>query len=64
MQAAFEAALDYAGTEFVFKAPVIDYQLSQAKLARMAIVIQAGRQFSYEVARRMAAVKGRSRRRW
>jgi (2S)-methylsuccinyl-CoA dehydrogenase len=37
----------------VFGRPVADYQLSQVKLARMAALIQAGRQFSYDVARRM-----------
>ena len=38
--------------------PVFDYQLSQVKLARMAALIQAGRQFSYDVARKMAAGEG------
>jgi hypothetical protein len=37
---------------------VFDYQLSKVKLARMAALIQAGRQFSYDVARKMAAGEG------
>jgi (2S)-methylsuccinyl-CoA dehydrogenase len=58
MQAAFEAGLSYAQERRVFGQSVFDYQLSQAKLARMAALIQAGRQFSYDVARRMARGEG------
>ena len=58
MQAAFEAGLVYAQERNVFAKPVFDYQLSRAKLARMAALIQAGRQFSYDVARRMAKGEG------
>jgi (2S)-methylsuccinyl-CoA dehydrogenase len=58
MQAAFEAGLSYAQERSVFGQPVFDYQLSQVKLARMAVLIQAGRQFSYEVARRMGRGEG------
>jgi (2S)-methylsuccinyl-CoA dehydrogenase len=58
MQAAFDAGLAYARERSVFGRPVFDYQLSQAKLARMAALIQAGRQFSYEVARRMGRGEG------
>jgi len=58
MQAAFDAGLAYAQERTVFGRPVFDYQLSQAKLARMAALIQAGRQFSYEVARRMGRGEG------
>jgi (2S)-methylsuccinyl-CoA dehydrogenase len=58
MQAAFEAGLAYAQERTVFYASVFDYQLSKAKLARMAALIQAGRQFSYDVARKMAAGEG------
>ena len=54
MQAAYEAAFAYASERTVFGAPVIDYQLTRAKLARMAVLIQASRQFSYAVARLMA----------
>jgi (2S)-methylsuccinyl-CoA dehydrogenase len=58
MQAAFEAGLSYAQERKVFGAPVFDYQLSKVKLARMAALIQAGRQFSYDVAGKMASGEG------
>jgi (2S)-methylsuccinyl-CoA dehydrogenase len=58
MQAAFEAARDYAHNRVVFGAPIAEYQLSQAKLARMAVLIQATRQFAYEVARLMSKGEG------
>jgi (2S)-methylsuccinyl-CoA dehydrogenase len=58
MQAAFDAGLTYAQDRRVFGRPVFDYQLSQAKLARMAALIQAGRQFSYAVARKMGNGEG------
>jgi (2S)-methylsuccinyl-CoA dehydrogenase len=58
MQAAFEAGLGYAQERKVFGKPIFEYQLSKAKLARMAALIQAGRQFSYDVARKMAAGEG------
>jgi (2S)-methylsuccinyl-CoA dehydrogenase len=35
----------------VFGEAVGEYQLTQAKLGRMAVIIQAARQFAYEVAR-------------
>jgi (2S)-methylsuccinyl-CoA dehydrogenase len=58
MQAAFDAGLAYAQERRVFGQSVFDYQLSQAKIARMAVLIQAGRQFAYDVARRMAKGEG------
>jgi len=58
MQAAYEAAVDYADNRVVFGSPVFDYQLTQAKLGRMAAIIQACRQFSYQVARLMAKGEG------
>jgi (2S)-methylsuccinyl-CoA dehydrogenase len=58
MQAAFEAGMSYAQDRKVFGRPVFEYQLSKVKLARMATLIQAGRQFSYDVARKMAAGEG------
>ncbi len=58
MQAAFDAGLAYAQDRQVFGRAVADYQLSQAKLARMAFLIQAGRQFSYAVAQRMGDGEG------
>jgi (2S)-methylsuccinyl-CoA dehydrogenase len=58
MQAAYEAASAYAHNRVVFGSPIVEYQLTQAKLARMAILIQAARQFSYEVARLMSKGEG------
>ena len=58
MQAAFDAGLAYSRERVVFGRPVFDYQLSQAKLARMAALIQAGRQFSYDVAARAGRGEG------
>jgi (2S)-methylsuccinyl-CoA dehydrogenase len=58
MQAAYEAALDYAQNRKVFESNIIDYQLTQAKLGRMAVAIQAARQFSYHVATLMAKGEG------
>jgi len=54
MQAAYEAGLSYSESRTVFGRPIIDYQLTRAKLGRMAAMIQASRQFAYQVARRMA----------
>jgi (2S)-methylsuccinyl-CoA dehydrogenase len=58
MQAAYEAALNYAQNRKVFGSNIIDYQLTQAKLGRMAVLIQAGRQFSYHVATLMGKGEG------
>ena len=58
MQAAYEAAMDYAANRVVFGSPIGDYQLTQAKLGRMAVIIQATRQSSYHVARLMARGEG------
>jgi (2S)-methylsuccinyl-CoA dehydrogenase len=58
MQAAYEAAVEYAENRKVFGSPIVDYQLTQVKLARMAVLIQATRQFSYEVARLMSKGEG------
>jgi (2S)-methylsuccinyl-CoA dehydrogenase len=58
MQAAFEAARDYARERVVFGRRLAEYQLTKAKLARMAALIQAGRQTAYDVARRMATGTG------
>jgi (2S)-methylsuccinyl-CoA dehydrogenase len=58
MQAAYEAAHDYALSRVVFGRPILDYQLTRAKVARMAVLIQSTRQFSYEVARLMAKGEG------
>jgi (2S)-methylsuccinyl-CoA dehydrogenase len=58
MQAAYEAARDYARDRVVFGQPIAEYQLTQAKLGRMAMLIQAGRQFAYRVSRLMAEGTG------
>ena len=58
MQAALESARQYSLDRSVFGQPVHEYQLTQAKLARMAVTIQGARQFSYEVARMMAKGEG------
>ena len=58
MQAAYDAARAYADDRMVFGAPVGEYQLTQAKLARMAVLIQAARQFSLQVARLMGDGEG------
>jgi (2S)-methylsuccinyl-CoA dehydrogenase len=58
MQAAYEAALSYAGGRVVFGHPILDYQLTRVKLTRMAAIICASRQYMYEVARLMAKGEG------
>jgi (2S)-methylsuccinyl-CoA dehydrogenase len=58
MQAAYEAAVAYAANRTVFGSPIAEYQLTQAKLGRMAVIIQATRQSSYHVARLMAQGEG------
>ena len=58
MQAAYEAARLYADNRSVFARNVGDYQLTKTKLARMAVIIQASRQFSYEVAKMMGKGEG------
>ena len=58
MQAAYEDARQYALDRTVFGQPIADYQLTRAKLARMAVTIQAARQFAYAVARMMAKGEG------
>ena len=58
MQAAYDEAVDYAENRKVFGSNIVEYQLTQAKLGRMAMIIQASRQFSLEVATLMAQGKG------
>ncbi len=58
MQAAYEAALDYAQNRIIFEQPLSQFQLTQVKLTKMAAIIQAARQFSYQVARLMATGHG------
>ena len=58
MQAAYEAARQYAQDRVAFGTPIAQYQLTQAKLARMATLIQASRQAAYAVARQLAKGQG------
>jgi (2S)-methylsuccinyl-CoA dehydrogenase len=51
MRAALRAALQYAADRKVFGAPLLDYPLTLAKLARMAARLAACRQLAYAVAR-------------
>ena len=53
MQAAYEAALEYARNRVVFGDTIINYELTRVKLGTMAAIIQCARQFSLEVAREM-----------
>ena len=58
MQAAYEAALEYARNRKVFGEPILSYELTRYKLGRMAAIIQASRQFSYHVANLMSKGEG------
>jgi (2S)-methylsuccinyl-CoA dehydrogenase len=58
MQAAYEAAASYAAERKVFGATIGEYQLTQAKLGRMNVLIAATRQSSYHVARLMGRGEG------
>ncbi|MEM7345656.1 MAG: acyl-CoA dehydrogenase family protein [Chloroflexota bacterium] len=51
--AAFEAGLTYARQRHIFGQALITYPLAQAKLAEMAIAIQAGRRLTYYAARQV-----------
>ena len=58
MQAAYEAACEYAQNRKSFGKNIGEYQIIQAKLGRMAVVIQGSRQFSYAVAKLMGTGEG------
>jgi (2S)-methylsuccinyl-CoA dehydrogenase len=58
MQAAYEAAYEYSSNRRVFGHPILEYQLTRAKLGKMAAMIQASRQFAYSVAAMMAGGEG------
>jgi (2S)-methylsuccinyl-CoA dehydrogenase len=58
MQAAYEAASDYAQNRKSFGKNISEYQIIQAKLGRMAVIIQGARQFSYAVAKLMGKGQG------
>lgn len=58
MQAAYERAISYSHDRKVFGQPVGQYQLTLCKLARMATLLTASRQFTYAVGRLMDEGKG------
>jgi (2S)-methylsuccinyl-CoA dehydrogenase len=58
MQAAYDAALEYAENRKVFESNIIDYQLTRTKLGRIAMLIQSSRQFAYHVALMMGRGEG------
>lgn len=58
MQAAYESAVEYANNRKVFGNNISEYQLTQVKLGRMAVITQASRQFSYTVAKLMGKGEG------
>ncbi len=58
MQAAYESAVEYANNRKAFGHNIAEYQLTQAKLGRMAVITQASRQFSYTVAKLMGKGEG------
>ena len=58
MQAAYDKAISYSKERKVFGQPVGHYQLTLVKLARMATLLTASRQFTYAVGRLMDEGKG------
>ncbi|MBT8149458.1 MAG: acyl-CoA/acyl-ACP dehydrogenase [Gammaproteobacteria bacterium] len=58
MQAAFEKSLSYAADRKVFGQAIGDYQLTRVKLARMGMLLQVCRQFTYAVGRLLDQGKG------
>lgn len=58
MQAAFEKGLQYSTERSVFNQTIINYQITQYKLVRMAAIIQATRQITYDAAKLMDAGMG------
>ena len=58
MQAAYESAVEYAHNRKAFGQNIAEYQLTQVKLGRMAVITQASRQFSYAVAKLMGKGQG------
>jgi (2S)-methylsuccinyl-CoA dehydrogenase len=53
MRAAFERAISYSKERSVFSQPIANYQLTQVKLGRMAALLLACRQITYEVSQMM-----------
>jgi (2S)-methylsuccinyl-CoA dehydrogenase len=59
MRAALNAAIRYAGERKVFDAPLLDFQLTQTKIASMAARFAACRHLAYAVGRALDAGHGR-----
>jgi (2S)-methylsuccinyl-CoA dehydrogenase len=59
MRAALTAAIQYAKDRTVFDAPLIDYPLTQVKIAQMAARFAACRQLAYAVGRQLDSGEGR-----
>ena len=59
MRAAMKAAIQYAKDRKVFGAPLIDYPLTQVKIAPMAARFAACRQLAYAVGRQLDSGGGR-----
>ncbi len=53
MRAALQAAVQYAGDRKVFGKPLIEFPLTQVKIARMAARYAACRQLTYAIGRRL-----------
>jgi (2S)-methylsuccinyl-CoA dehydrogenase len=60
MQAALEAAIRYTKERKVFGVPVANYQLTKWKLARMSMLTQVARQFTYDCAALLDVGKGQT----
>ncbi|MCW7468985.1 acyl-CoA dehydrogenase family protein [Leptospira kanakyensis] len=58
MQAALEAALRYSQERKVFAKPIYDYTLTKFKIAKMAMIVQATRQYTNYVATLLDEHKG------
>ena len=58
MRAAFEKSISYSKDRVVFGKSIAQYQLTQVKLARMASLVLACRQITYEVAHLMDSGAG------
>ena len=60
MQAALQVTCDYVNSRTQFGKPLIDYQLTQYKLGRMATHLNAARQLTYAAARVMDEEGGKA----
>lgn len=58
MQAAIAAAINYAQDRSIFGSPLIDMQLTQVRIAKMAAQYLACRQLAYAVAQRLDSGEG------